>query len=369
MFAGKEGDVLLKKNIKDARRLYREKEEIFGVNPKKGPVTIDDPAGKAIQKILIDPEVTGMKTINYIYGLGTVGRKETGDKIINRLKSVFGVDDAVSPRAAALKSKDFAKLRSGAIEKMFNDSIKGGRLNTQTLVKNFDFIFNKNPDIAKALFGRGEIRVLKEFVEEVRKTLKPSDLVNPSNTAAGISRVFQRGARQLFGIIGFKLANIQGLLLARSAFDNAKDVFEQKAAKKLIAKEFGAGQPGWLQTMNRTTGTGKKLASTVAIVNQAYGQTVSPLGVDAPKTTKEFIEEIKPPQIDLGGLRIPGVGTIPNIFGGGVGDQSSLPVTHNVNQNLLAQAQPQGNQGIMQNLSSTEQALLDPMEQVIARRT
>ena len=368
LFAGKEGDALLKSNIKKARRLYKEKQEIFGVNPKKGPVTIDDPAGKIIQKILIDPDVTGMKTINYIYGLGKVGQKETGDKIINRLKTVFGVDDAVSPRAAALKSKDFAKLRSGMIEKMFNDSIKGGRLNTQTLVKNFDFIFNKNPDIAKALFGKGEIKVLKEFVEEVRKTLKPADLVNPSNTAAGISRIFQRGARQLFGIVGFKLANIQGLLLARSAFDNAKDVFEQKAAKKLIAKEFGAGQPGWLQTMNQTTGTGKKLASTIATVNQAYGQTVSPLGVDAPKTSKEFIETIKPPQIDIEGIRIPGVGTIPNIFNSGVGNQSSLPISPNVNQNLLAQAQPKGD-GIMQNLSASERALLDPLEQVIATRT
>jgi hypothetical protein len=367
LFAGKEGDALLKSNIKKARKLYKEKQEIFGVNPKKGPVTIDDPAGKIIQKILIDPDVTGMKTINYIYGLGKVGQKETGDKIINRLKTVFGVDDAVSPRAAALKSKDFAKLRSGMIEKMFNDSIKGGRLNTQSLVKNFDFIFNKNPDIAKALFGKGEIKVLKEFVEEVRKTLKPADLVNPSNTAAGLSRVFQRGARQLFGIVGFKLANIQGLLLARSAFDNAKDVFEQKAAKKLIAKEFGAGQPGWLQTMNKTTGTGKKLASTIATVNQAYGSTISPLAVDAPKTTREFIEEIKPPQIDLGGLRIPGVGTIRNPFlplEKSVEDQSSLP-TPNVNQNLLAQAPS----GIMQNLSATERALLDPTEQVIAART
>ena len=367
LFAGKEGDALLKSNIKKARKLYKEKQEIFGVNPKKGPVTIDDPAGKIIQKILIDPDVTGMKTINYIYGLGKVGQKETGDKIINRLKTVFGVDDAISPRAAALKSKDFAKLRSGMIEKMFNDSIKGGRLNTQSLVKNFDFIFNKNPDIAKALFGKGEIRVLKEFVEEVRKTLKPADLINPSNTAAGLSRVFQRGARQLFGIVGFKLANIQGLLLARSAFDNAKDVFEQKAAKKLIAKEFGAGQPGWLQTMNQTTGTGKKLASTIATVNQAYGQTISPLAVDAPKTSKKFIEEIKPPQIDLGGLRIPGVGTIRNPFlplEKSVGDQSSLP-TPNVNQNLLAQAPS----GIMQNLSATERALLDPTEQVIAART
>tara|TARA_R110002012_G_scaffold260993_1_gene442766 strand:- start:6 stop:2630 length:2625 start_codon:yes stop_codon:yes gene_type:complete len=366
LFAGKEGDVVLKSNILKARKLYREKEEIFGVNVKKGPVTIDDPAGKAIQKILTDPEVTGMKTINYIYGLGTVGRKETADKIIKRLKTVFGVDDAISPRAAAIQSKDFAKLRSGMIEKMFNDSVKGGKLNTQTLVKNFDFIFNKNPDIAKALFGKGEVRLLKEFVEEVRKTLKPSDLVNPSNTAAGISRIFQRGARQLVGIIGFKLASIQGLLLGRSAFDNAKDVFEQKAAKKLIAKEFGEGQPGWLQTMNETTGTGKKLASTVATVNQVYGQTISPMGVDAPKTSKEFIEEIKPPQIDIQGIRIPGVGTIPNPFEKSVGDQSSLPTS---NQDQIMTAQAPNNTGIMRNLSSTEKALLNPLEQQIAMRT
>ena len=366
LFAGKEGDALLKSNIKKARRLYKEKQDIFGVNPKKGPVTIDDPAGKAIQKILLDPEVTGMKTINYIYGLGTVGRKDTSVNIINRLKTVFGVDDAVSNRAAALKSKDFAKLRSGMIEKMFNDSIKGGKLNTQTLVKNFDYIFNKNPDIAKALFGKGEIRVLKEFVEEVRKTLKPGDLVNPSNTAAGISRIFQRGARQLVGIIGFKLANIQGLLLGRSAFDNAKDVFEQKAAKKLIAKELGAGQPGWLQTVNEATGTGKKLAATVATVNQAYGNIISPMGVDAFKTSKEFIEQSKPPQIDIEGIRIPGVGTIPNPFGKSVGDQSSLPTS---NQNQIMMAQAPTNTGIMKNLTSTEQALLDPLEQQIAMRT
>ena len=40
----------------------------------------------------------------------------------------------------------------------------------------------------------------------------------------------------------------------------------------------------------------------------------------------------------------------------------------NVNQNLLAQAQPKGD-GIMQNLSASERALLDPLEQVIATRT
>ena len=117
--------------------------------------------------------------------------------------------------------------------------------------------------------------------------------------------------------------------------------------------------------MNQTTGTGKKLASTIATVNQAYGQTISPLAVDAPKTSKEFIKEIKPPQIDIQGIRIPGVGTIPNIFSSSVGDQSSLPTTPNVNTNMLAKKPT----GIMQNLSPTEQALLSPLEQIIASRT
>mgnify|MGYP003112499174 FL=1 len=356
LFAGRNGDEILKKNIKNARKFYRDRELTFGVNTiKKGPVKINDPAGNAIQKILIDPDVTGMKAIDYIYGLGTVGRSKTATNIIKRLKKVFDVEN-LEPNVAAQKSRDFATLRSGMIEKMFNDSIRNAKFNPNALVKNFDYIFEKNPDFAKQLFGAGEIKILKEFVEEVRKTLKPNDLVNMSNTAAGISRIFQRGARQLVGIIGFKLASIQGLLLGRSAFDNAKDVFEQRAAKKLISNEFGQ-PPGWLKTMNETTGTGKNLAATVAIVNQTLGQTVPPLSVDAPKTSQEFIDKIKPLEIDLGGFRIPQVGTI--------GDQSSLPQTPNINPNLFAQAPT----GIMQNLSRTEQALLSPSEQIIASRT
>ena len=90
------------------------------------------------------------------------------------------------------------------------------------------------------------------------------------------------------------------------------------------------------------------------------------MGVDAFKTSKEFIEQSKPPQIDIEGIRIPGVGTIPNPFGKSVGDQSSLPTS---NQNQIMMAQAPTNTGIMKNLTSTEQALLDPLEQQIAMRT
>jgi|TARA_R100000030_G_scaffold39206_2_gene29352 hypothetical protein len=322
LFAGKEGDEVIKNNLIKAREAFRYKEQTFKNNPiKKGNVTVQDTAGNAIQKILLDPDVTGMKAINYIYGLGTVGRKKDGAQIINRLKTVFGVDK-LSPKAAALKNNDFAKLRGGMIEKMFNDSIRNGKFNPAAMVRNFDYIFEKNPDFARSLFDPTEITTLKNFVNEVRKTLKPADLVNPSNTAAGISRIFQRGARQLVGIIGFKLANIQGLLLGRSAFDNAKDVFEQRAAKKLINKEFGGDKPGWLQTMNQATGTGRKLASTVAIVNQAYGQNIPKGGIDAAQFSA--VEEALPEPKSKEGV-IKDIGPLPNPFKPKQDDRVSLP--------------------------------------------
>ena len=377
LFAGQEGKKVINKNVTKARNLYKEKSELFGINAKKGGIKIGDPAGVAIQKILIDPDVTGMKTINYIFGLGTVGRKEGGAEIIKRLKTIFGVDKAPTNRAAALISKDFAKLRAGMIEKMFNDSIKNAKLDTKSLVKNFDFIFNKSPDIAKSLFSTSEIKVLKEFVEEVRKTLKPSDLTSMEATSDGITRAISRMGRQGIGLLLYKLTgSINGLIFGRTAYDNAKDIFEQKAAKKLISKEFGDGPPGWLQNMNRTTGAGNQLASTVATVDQVVGQEFSKTAIDAPKASPRIMSELeriaeknKPPQMDIEGIKIPGTGInitgVPPIFRRMIGDQSSLPVTSNVNQNMLAQAP----RGIMQNLSATERALLDPLEQQIAMRT
>ena len=84
---------------------------------------------------------------------------------------------------------------------------------------------------------------------------------------------------------------------------------------------------------------------------------------------ERIAEKNKPPQMDIEGIKIPGTGInitgVPPIFRRMIGDQSSLPVTPNVNQNMLAQAP----RGIMQNLSATERALLDPLEQQIAMRT
>ena len=58
-----------------------------------------------------------------------------------------------------------------------------------------------------------------------------------------------------------------------------------------------------------------------------------------------------------------------NRFNETIMPQGDISQTQNVNPNLFAQAQTQGGSGIMQNLSASERALLDPTEQVIAART
>jgi hypothetical protein len=40
------------------------------------------------------------------------------------------------------------------------------------------------------------------------------------------------------GIIGFKSASIQGLILARTGFDRARDIVSQKSAASLVNKEL-----------------------------------------------------------------------------------------------------------------------------------
>jgi len=95
----------------------------------------------------------------------------------------------------------------------------------------------KNKDLLDELFEPKEIKLIDEFADEVQKTFKGS-LVNASNTASALSRIIQQVGRGLGGIIGFKLANIQGLLVFRGAFDRARDIVSQKSAAGLVNKEL-----------------------------------------------------------------------------------------------------------------------------------
>ena len=230
--------------IKQARSEFNLKQKLFGINAiKKNGIKIDDRAGKVIQKILNDPDVTPLNTVDYIFGSAQLGQKQGSLSIVRRLKNIFGGEAGEDVSKLAARSSDFQSLRTASFEKLIRDSSRNGVFNPQRFVNQWSTARQKYNDVLKELYDPDELRLIDDFVREVRKTFTPRDLVNASNTASAMSRTIQNVGRALVGIFGFKFANIQGLLAARTAFDRARDVAGEKAAKKLIQHEIvGIGQ-------------------------------------------------------------------------------------------------------------------------------
>jgi len=221
--------------LKEARSLFRERQVLFGVNAiKKNGITINDNAGKVIQKILHDPDVTPSKTIDYVFGLGQLGKNQDSLKIVKRLKNIFGVE-GTDLGQQAIQNPDFQSLRTAAFERLIRDSVVNGTFSPQRFVSIFNNASTKYKDLLNELFTQKEISLIEDFVKTVKKTFVPRDLANFSNTASALSRAANSVGRSVIGIVGFKLANIQGLLAARNFYDKALDFVTRKTSKKGIA--------------------------------------------------------------------------------------------------------------------------------------
>jgi len=223
--------------LKKANKLASEKFKLFDINDiKVNGLKINDKAGKVVMKILNDPDISPNKTIDYIFGRASLGKSSDSMSIIKRLKTVFGVEGKELQKQAS-KNKDFQSLRTASWEKLVRDSSKNGKFSSQSFYNNWKTLKQKNKDLLEELFEPKEIKLIDEFADEVQKTFKGS-LVNASNTASAMSRIIQQVGRGLGGILGFKLANIQGLLVFRGAFDRARDIVSQKSAAGLVNKEL-----------------------------------------------------------------------------------------------------------------------------------
>ena len=266
--------------IKKARSLFKKREKLFAINPiRKGGLKIDDKAGKVIQKILNDPDVTPMKTIDWIFGTSGLGRKSEALSIIRRLKKIFNAEGKDLSKIAAT-NKDFQALRTGVFFKLVKDSIKNNKFSPEAFVKQWEGFLARDKALIKELFDDDEIKLVGEFVTQVRKTFKPKDLVNTSNTASALMRAINGVSRQLVGILGFKMASIQGLLAARTGFDRLRQLTSTKAAQKILDEElFGIG-----------TGSQKSplpVSSTMAFIQKYLG---GKQNINVPYTPKGLID-------------------------------------------------------------------------------
>ena len=295
------------------------------------------------------------------------------------------------------------KLLNASPQEIFNKIYKPGSLGEIKTLKN---ILVKNPQIYKK-FQRDVITDLNERV--FTRSDKPgldrvldADAFNKYLNGGGGERGYKSALTEIFGkdyvkdletlnkalqiasrkapaaqpgVVGSAFtdiirARLGQFTLAGRLFTAGRRIFTA-ASNRVIARALL--DPNSLKDLLalRTLKTGSKQA---AVILAKLGGSIFTLPddgtpipsdrsiVETEKQNEEvenlkglFNRKTKEPKIDLS--MIPQSPNVPPLN------------TVNINPNLFAQAQPQGGQGIMQNLSASERALLDPTEQIIAART
>ena len=322
LFSGDKGGI---EALKNANKLARKKFELYDINNiKVNGLTINDKAGKVVLKILNDPDITPTKALDYIFGRSNIGKLDDSLAILRRLKTIFGVEGKELQKAAGL-NRDFQSLRTGAWERLVRDSSKNGKFSPKTFSNNWKNLRQKNQDILDELYEPKELQLIDEFVDEVSKTFTPRDLLNASNTASALSRALQAVGRGLGGILGFKLGNIQGLLVFRNLFDRARDIISQKSASKLVNKQL---TPSFGRTLNTKTDAALTVGANQLLENYRIRK--------APQLPKSFQKKI--------------------------GDQSALPDINPASFDKTIMAQGTVDQT---GLTSSEHAWLDDEEKAM----
>ena len=220
--------------VKNANKLSKEHFDLFGTRVGKDFTT------RQIQKILADPDITPDNTLNLLFNLNSIGKRNESLEIIKKLKKIHGVNDF----GDAAFSADFMALRDGFLKKMIFDATKktGAKtgFDSTKFVTDWEIMLLKNPRLIKELFSANDIKKITEFTQAVRKTFKPKDLTSATAVADGIVANVKQFLRGIVGVGGFQVGSIHGLLLSRSGFDSAADYYTKKSALKLV--DFGTAK-------------------------------------------------------------------------------------------------------------------------------
>jgi hypothetical protein len=211
--------------IKSARAASADYKKLFVPQKYKSiGVNIPDKGGQFTQKVL-NGDYTNSQIANFVYGSSKVGGsyKEVGVPVVKKLYEIF-------PEGS--NGRDLIKV--GAFNRLIENSFKqyGSReiFSPKLFAKAVnDAIDGTGKNVSNIIYTETQKKGLINFAKEIEKQLSEKSFVNTTKGANAFMEILDAKARGLAGIVGFNVANIQGLLLTRSVYDSAKAIAKRNA--------------------------------------------------------------------------------------------------------------------------------------------
>jgi hypothetical protein len=274
--------------VKKARQTFQEKQKLYGVNRiVKDGIIINDPAGKVVQKIIQDSSVTPKDAVDYIFGTANIGAKNDSIQIVKRLKKVFDAEDMTKPNV------DFDALKKGFVQRITRNSMDDAtnQFVPQKLVTQWNATVRKYPDLINELFTKSEQKYLTDFVNTVKKTLRPTEK-NLEQPIGLINKLVLAVGAIAAGNAGIQAGNLYGGMAARNLWTQVVDTFHRSQAKKMVMQQLKQ-KPGALDNLGEPVTPGKALADMFNKVTGAKVQAPSIGGFATPITETTIFDDIQ----------------------------------------------------------------------------
>ena len=195
--------------LKEATGLYKKYIGISGKGSAK------DKAQRTVNNILADltnPGFEADKVVNVFFGHSKFNPSPVMATVLQKLQ-------------ANIPKEKFTEIvglvKDAVLEKAFSGNGKSGITRTN-IVNNYNDIFNKNQNLIKMLFNKGEIEKIKEFRKNVAPTLWAEMTANNSGTTYTLVSAMARAGILKSINIPFIAQSVEGISNTNKAYDAIK---------------------------------------------------------------------------------------------------------------------------------------------------
>lgn len=226
------GDETAVTKLKDARAKRTEYGQLFEPSQRLG----GDTAGRSIEQIIKNDDVTSPEIVNKIFGNADVGGNQNAYRTIDRLVKAYGAD---SPEVNRVREAVFYQIINGSA---------GDPANPLKVVQRIDKATKEGSEILNLVFNGEDLGKLFDLRTQLSRVLPPDNPLSANFAGAGsINRSgsayeLSRGLGDLLQKIstGGTLAatgdpvTAGGQYLLQNAMGTAKDIFRNMPAKEAV---------------------------------------------------------------------------------------------------------------------------------------
>jgi hypothetical protein len=207
-----------------------------------GPQGPQDDAGRFIQRMVDQGDLTQQEVANALFGVAQAGERGLSVRLATRLRDLLGGD---SSEWNSIRQAMWFRLTSRPGDVLDPSNLNAGvtALDPARQVANIQrFLGGEGSAMANVLFSRSERELMNRYARATQYTVAPGDAVNPSRSGLFAAESARAAARSLMAALGFSQGGVIGAAAGAVLGDVGSNLGRSARASRALTEPRAAGR-------------------------------------------------------------------------------------------------------------------------------